>query len=175
ARLRAHVAFLGRALEEVVDVLLGDLRVLEARAALRVVDRLVGRDALGVVGIVERQAGEELAALLGGVGGHVLVDRGGELALLERLGEVVALVRGEAVAAREERVGESLQVARLAELEGYGGGVHRLRAAYRERHARERLGDELGAGGHHGGGGRRAFQRRNLRARRHLGVARLRY
>ena len=109
-------------------------------------DRLVGRDALGVVGVVQRQAGEEEAVLLGRVGGHVLVDRGGELAFLERLGEVVALVGGEAFAAGEQRVGEGLQVARLAELEGDGGGAHRVRPAHGQRHAGEGLRDEPGSG-----------------------------
>ena len=53
---------------------------------------LEGRDALLVERVARGQAGQELALLLRAVGGEVLVDRGRELALLERLGEVVALV-----------------------------------------------------------------------------------
>ena len=53
--------------------------------------------------------GEELAALLGAVRGEVFVDRRRELALLERAGEVVALVAREQSAARTQPVGEALR------------------------------------------------------------------
>ena len=53
------------------------------------------------------QAREELALLLGAVGGEVLVEAGGELALLESLGEGITLVAGELRAAGRQGVGDA--------------------------------------------------------------------
>ena len=119
-RLRARIAQLGRGAVVVVDVALRDLGALEAHAARRVVHVVVGGDALGGIRVAGRERGEELAALLGAVGGEVLVHRVGEQAGLERLGEVEALVGGELALARDQGVGEGLQVAGGAEIGGDG-------------------------------------------------------